>query len=186
MPRSRLVDRHLLAGPSVAGVPCAALAFVAALFPSMVPRSDLIQGILAGIAVSCGYLIGAALAALARLLQIGQAGFRNDRRIRQVGVTLAAGLVAYGLWVLPDWANSARGRDADAIRGHGPPSVRGPAERQRRCHPCLAGPHLPACGLCPLGGRCGWSICNIRLTRSSFRDRQPAAPPRHHVPTAPA
>lgn len=106
--RRRLVDRRLLAGPSVAGVIVAALAFVAALFPSMVPRSDLIQGILAGVAVSFGYLIGAGFAAFARLLEIGKAGLRNDSRIRQAGFSLAAGLVAYGLWVLPDWANSAR------------------------------------------------------------------------------
>ena len=74
----------------------------------MVPRSDLIQGVLAGIAVSCGYLIGATLAALVRLLEIGTAGVHGNRRIRQAGFTLAAALVAYGLWVLPDWANSAR------------------------------------------------------------------------------
>ena len=104
----KLVDRHLLAGPSVAGVIFAAFAFVAALFPSMVPRSDLIQGILAGVAVAFGYFIGAGLAALARLLEIGRARFRNERRIRQLGFTFAAGLVAYGLWIMPDWANSAR------------------------------------------------------------------------------
>lgn len=106
--RRRLVDQRLLAGPSVTGVLFAALAFVAALFPSMVPRSDLIQGVLAGVAVACGYLIGAGLVALARLFEIGQAGFRRGRRIRQVGFTLAAGWVAYGLWIMPDWANSAR------------------------------------------------------------------------------
>ena len=106
--RRGLVDRHLLAGPSVAGAVCAALAFVAALFPSMVPRSDLIQGVLAGIAVAFGYLIGAGLAALARWLQIGPADVRKGRGIRRAGFTLAAALVAYGLWILPDWANSAR------------------------------------------------------------------------------
>jgi uncharacterized membrane protein len=74
----------------------------------MVPRSDVIHGVLAGITIAIGYLIGAALAALARLMEIGPAEEHASGRIRRVCFALAAGLVAYGLWVLPDWANSAR------------------------------------------------------------------------------
>lgn len=51
--RHKLVDRHLWADLSVASVLFAGLAFVAALFPGMVPCSDLIQAILNGVAVLC-------------------------------------------------------------------------------------------------------------------------------------
>ncbi|MGR3686909.1 MAG: alpha/beta hydrolase [Paracoccaceae bacterium] len=109
--RGRIVDQHLLSGPSVAGAVFAALAFVAALLPGMVPRSELGQGILAGFAVSFGYWIGAGLAALARMLGAGEDTAQDGAKARAIGFAdfgLAVGLVAYGLWFLPTWANSAR------------------------------------------------------------------------------
>lgn len=106
--RHTLDDQHLLAGPLVVDAVFAAIAYVASLFPSTALRSNLFQGFLVGITSSLGYLAGAGLAALARLHEIGKTGFHDKRRIRRAGFTLVAGLAAYGMGVLPDWANSAR------------------------------------------------------------------------------
>lgn len=85
-----------------------ALGLVAALTPSMIPRTELVQGALAGIGFAAGYAAGAGIAATARLLEFRPASAPIRTAIRRAAFGLAAGLSLYGLAELTEWQNSTR------------------------------------------------------------------------------
>lgn len=85
-----------------------ALGFVAALTPSMIPRTEVVQGALAGIGFAVGYAAGTGIIATARLLELQPAGAPIWKAIRKAVFGLAAGVSLCGLAELPGWQNSTR------------------------------------------------------------------------------
>lgn len=76
------------------------LCFVLALFPSMIPRSGMVQGVLAGFAFAAGYLVVALVVMLWNAL-----GLRRASWPVMVPVMIGAGmaLMAWGLWRASVW-----------------------------------------------------------------------------------
>lgn len=84
------------------------LFFAAALTPSLVPRSYMVQGVLAGTAFAAGYGIGVFLRWLWAYLQLPLA---SQQMRRAVNISLAAGclvVAGFALNLAADWQNSVR------------------------------------------------------------------------------
>jgi len=92
------------------GLVIGALFLAASLTPSLIPRSFLLQGVLAGTCFAIGYGAGAALLWLWEYLQLPVAG-RNLRRNATWGAAaLAAVVVVAFSWRAAEWQNSIRER----------------------------------------------------------------------------
>ncbi len=118
--RLRAALGRLVEAPEPAGLILGALAFFAALVPSLIPRGELVQGATAGLAFAIGYAAGAGLRRLAELLQIVAIRPVGERRIWPAAI-LAGLVVAAGLVLAPGWQNGVRAVMAmpplDGLRG---------------------------------------------------------------------
>ncbi|GAB2856747.1 alpha/beta-hydrolase family protein [Nocardioides pacificus] len=105
MKRPRAMSQDLclrvLERPSLLGTTLAAWLFVQSLAPSLLPRSWLFQGVLAGLAVAAGYAIGLGLTRLGKALRSrfgwGMRPFGRERN-RQVRIAVATASLGYAVW----------------------------------------------------------------------------------------
>ncbi|MGE4337243.1 MAG: alpha/beta hydrolase [Pigmentiphaga sp.] len=104
--------RRTLRAPSAVGLVLASLAFAAALTPTLIPRTALTQGFLAGIAAAAGYGLGVLLQALWLYLELPRLSGRMRRIVGGVVALLCAGIVAFCLWHAAGWQDSIRERMA--------------------------------------------------------------------------
>lgn len=110
MPRNetQLHDRPLLSRPSQLGLIVGALGFLAALTPSLVPRSELVQGVVAGLGFVIGYAAGAFLVWAGRILEFlpDEPSPRARRMLWAEAVAVA--IIIYGLTQVAGWQNGVR------------------------------------------------------------------------------
>jgi uncharacterized membrane protein len=92
------------------GVVIGALFLAASLTPSLIPRSFLLQGVLAGACFAIGYAVGAALLWLWEYLQLPIANRRLRRNATWAAAALAAVVVVAFSWRAAEWQNSIRER----------------------------------------------------------------------------
>lgn len=105
----RSSDGPLLGRLAPLGLLLGALAFAAALSPSLIPRSGPIQGVLAGLCFACGYGAGAGLTALwLWAVEPAPAAPRTLRRNLRAAAVLAAVIIAWALWQATAWQNDIR------------------------------------------------------------------------------
>jgi uncharacterized membrane protein len=84
-----------------------ALAFLAALVPSLIPRSDVLQGATAGLAFALGYGTGVALLRIGTFMQLVPPRQVNSRLA--LAFMISASLVAMvGLWKAAAWQDGIR------------------------------------------------------------------------------
>lgn len=102
-------DLPLFGRLSPLGLLLGAAAFAAALSPSLIPRSALVQGVLAGLCFGCGYGIGAGLT-LAWLWVAEPRQVPPARLARRswIAAALALGLLVWALWMARGWQNEIR------------------------------------------------------------------------------
>ena len=98
----------LLAPLSPLGLILGAVAFVAALTPSMIPRPGLLQGVEAGVAFALLYGVGTGATALWLWLELPAPSDRYSRAFLRMSVLLCLALVGYGLVRETDWQNAIR------------------------------------------------------------------------------
>ncbi len=104
-PSGENVGRGLV---SSLGLLLGALAFTASLTPSLIPRTGLAQGALAGLAFAVAYGLGAAAAGLWKALGLWTPKLRSNWITRSLGPELAALIVLYGLVNATAWQNFIR------------------------------------------------------------------------------
>lgn len=104
--------RRALRAPSAVGLALASLAFAAALTPTLIPRTALTQGFLAGIAAAAGYGLGVLLQALWLYLELPRAIGKIRCAMLGAVAVLCAGMIGFCLWHAADWQNSIRLRMA--------------------------------------------------------------------------
>ncbi len=97
-------------GPGLNGVGLlvGAVFFALSLFPSLLPRSALQQGVLSGITLAMGYGIGAGLSALWRYLQVPTLRGRTRTVVLGVLLAVAAVGIALAVWRYVGWQNDLR------------------------------------------------------------------------------
>ena len=98
----------LFAPLSPFGLILGALAFLAALTPSMIPRAGVLQGVEAGIAFALLYGVGTGASALWSWLEAPVLGKRYSRAFLRMAILLCLALVGYGLVRETDWQNAIR------------------------------------------------------------------------------
>ena len=98
----------LLAPLSPLGLILGALAFLAALTPSMIPRPGVLQGIEAGVAFALLYGVGTGAGALWSWLELPVPEKRYSRVCLRIAILLCVALVGYGLVLEPGWQNAIR------------------------------------------------------------------------------
>ena len=98
----------LLAPLSPFGMILGAVAFIAALTPSMIPRPGVLQGIESGAAFALLYGVGTGARALWSWLELPAAGDRYPRTFLRLSILLCLALVGYGLVRETDWQNAIR------------------------------------------------------------------------------
>ncbi|WP_373503531.1 alpha/beta hydrolase [Aestuariivirga sp.] len=99
-------DRPLLSGLHPLGIVLGALAFLAALSPSLIPRTGLLQGVVAGLAFAALYGAGVLLGVLWTWLELPAPGKQHHGIISRVAMVLAALIILYGLSSATDWQNA--------------------------------------------------------------------------------
>ena len=103
-----ILDRRIWKSFSSAGLLLGTLLAAFSLTPSLLPRSALMQGILAGLSLAAGYAIGCVFDLTWRYLELPVPPARTARIVR-----LAAGVVCLAIGVAfllraPEWQNSIR------------------------------------------------------------------------------
>jgi uncharacterized membrane protein len=98
----------LFAPLSPFGLILGALAFLAALTPSMIPRPGVLQGVEAGIAFALLYGVGTGASALWSWLEAPVLDKRYSRAFLRMAILLCLALVGYGLVRETDWQNAIR------------------------------------------------------------------------------
>src|SRR5690606_6801445 len=103
-----ILDRRIWKSFSSAGLLLGTLLAAFSLTPSLLPRSALMQGILAGLSLAAGYAIGCVFDLTWRYLELPVPPARTARIVR-----LAAGVVCLAIGVVfllraPEWQNSIR------------------------------------------------------------------------------
>ncbi|MGB3877695.1 MAG: alpha/beta-hydrolase family protein [Shinella zoogloeoides] len=93
---------------SATGLVLGTLFFAASLTPSLLPRTYLTQGMLSGIAMACGYGLGALFSALWFWLELPEPKDRLRRWIMIVAGSLSGIVVLVFLWRTAEWQNSIR------------------------------------------------------------------------------
>ncbi|WP_138466758.1 alpha/beta-hydrolase family protein [Poseidonocella sp. HB161398] len=91
--------------PVAPAVIFAALAFAASLTPSLIPRTPLEQGVLAGLAIGLGYACGALASWLWRLMLLPEPSGPWPLRLATLA---AAAVMAAALWQAPEWQDATR------------------------------------------------------------------------------
>ncbi|MFY7835616.1 MAG: alpha/beta hydrolase [Novosphingobium sp.] len=89
------------------GLLLGAIAFLASLIPSLIPRGELVQGVTGGLAFALGYAAGVGLRWLAENLQIVSRHQLHSRR-RWPAAGVSAAIVLIGLALAPSWQNGVR------------------------------------------------------------------------------
>jgi uncharacterized membrane protein len=98
----------LFAPLSPFGLILGALAFLAALTPSMIPRPGVLQGVEAGIAFALLYGVGTGASTLWSWLEAPVLDKRYSRAFLRMAILLCLALVGYGLVRETDWQNAIR------------------------------------------------------------------------------
>ncbi|GMB80478.1 alpha/beta-hydrolase family protein [Shinella zoogloeoides] len=93
---------------SATGLVLGTLFFAASLTPSLLPRTYLTQGMLSGIAMACGYGLGALFSALWVWLELPEPKDRLRRWIMITAGSLSGIVVLVFLWRTAEWQNSIR------------------------------------------------------------------------------
>ena len=93
---------------SAPGVLTGVLFFAISLFPSMLPRTAVIQGIISGVTVMIGYAIGAGWQWAWNYLQLPSPRGRSWQLIRTVWLVVLALVVASSMWRHVGWQNDVR------------------------------------------------------------------------------
>jgi len=106
MPRA-LVERFMRSLSGI-GLALGILFFAAALTPTLVPRTYIIQGILAGAAFASGYLIGVIIRWLWLYLELPAVNERNRQRVNIILLAVAVLFALWFLWQAAEWQNSIR------------------------------------------------------------------------------
>lgn len=86
----------------------AAVFFYAAMTPSMLPRTPLVQGFVSGAAAAIGFQLSYFLRWLWNFLELPRTPVHWNPRLRLVLFGLAAAIVLYGLWRGFGWQNDTR------------------------------------------------------------------------------
>lgn len=102
-------DGAFLGRVSPTGVVLGALAFAAALWPSLIPRSGVLQGVLAGLCFSFGYFVGFVVVEL-WVWAVQPARVARARLVRRSLGAMLFAMVPIGaaLWLATDWQNDIR------------------------------------------------------------------------------
>ncbi|WP_347140541.1 alpha/beta-hydrolase family protein [Paracoccus sp. SSK6] len=90
------------------GLVLGALFMAASLTPSLIPRSEGVQGVLAGICFAAGYGVAVLLRWIWVTLDLPLIRGRLGRRLLLASTSVAAVIVASFLWRAADWQNSIR------------------------------------------------------------------------------
>ncbi len=93
---------------STIGVAIGTLVLAASLTPSLIPRTDLLQGSLSGGCFAIGYGSGVALQCLWRYLGCPEMRARSRSITRTIVAVLCLAVVAIFLWRSAEWQNSIR------------------------------------------------------------------------------
>ncbi len=102
------VDARLWESFSSAGLLLGTLFAAFSLTPSLLPRSALMQGLVAGLSLSAGYAIGATGGALWRYLELPLPGPRAARIVRAAAGAVCLIVAVAFLARAPEWQNSIR------------------------------------------------------------------------------
>jgi uncharacterized membrane protein len=117
--RPRLSGQGFLARPSNLGLVLGGLAFIAALTPSLVPRGDVLQGLIAGIGFALGYGVGVGLVALARVFELLPAGMPRHRWPTLATLIIAGACILFGVVNSGRWQNGVRAvMDLPPVENH--------------------------------------------------------------------
>ncbi|UZF94171.1 alpha/beta hydrolase [Bosea sp. NBC_00550] len=100
--------RRQLSSLSGVGLVLGTLLFAAALTPTLVPRSYLTQGALAGICFAIGYGLGVLSRQLWRYLELPKPSDRLRRPTNAVALLLSLLIALLFLWKAAEWQNSVR------------------------------------------------------------------------------
>ncbi len=106
LPASRI--RRWAAGLSGIGIAVGTLFFAAALTPSLVPRTYLTQGVLAGACFAAGYGLGNGWRWLWAYLELPQPAEQTRRRANTVIMLLCLAVALVFLSQASEWQNSTR------------------------------------------------------------------------------
>jgi len=90
------------------GLVLGVLFFAAALTPTLVPRTYVIQGVLAGAAFASGYLIGVFIRWIWLYLELPAVNEHTRRRLNTVAITASILVALWFLWQATEWQNSIR------------------------------------------------------------------------------
>jgi uncharacterized membrane protein len=103
------------------GLVIGALFFAAALTPSLIPRSPLLQGVLSGVCFAIGYWLGVILLWAWEWMQLPLAGMRLRRNATWAAAAVAAVVVLRFLWKSAEWQDSIRERMGMPLQGEAEP-----------------------------------------------------------------
>ena len=92
------------------GLVIGALLFAAALTPSLIPRSPLLQGVLSGVCFAIGYALGVLMLAAWEWMQLPLASVRLRRNATWAAAAVAAVVVVRFVWKSAEWQDSIRAR----------------------------------------------------------------------------
>lgn len=84
------------------------LLFAASLTPSLIPRNQVVQGVLSGFAFGAGYGIGVVLRSVYRYLELPGLSSASLRVVRPVAIVACLGLITTALYHVKTWQNSIR------------------------------------------------------------------------------
>lgn len=84
------------------------LLFAASLTPSLIPRNQVVQGVLSGFAFGAGYGIGVVLRSVYRYLELPGLSSGSLRVVRPVAIVACLGLITTALYHVKTWQNSIR------------------------------------------------------------------------------
>lgn len=93
---------------SATGLLVGTLFLAASLTPSLIPRTDVLQGVLSGVAMAAGYGAGMFLRWLWSYLEIPAPGWRVERTIKSGVAAVCVIVVVVYLWRASEWQNAIR------------------------------------------------------------------------------
>ncbi len=88
------------------GLILGALLFAASLTPSLIPRNQVVQGVLSGFAFGAGYGIGVVLRSVYRYLELPGLSSASLRVVRPVAIVACLGLMATAPYHVKTWQNA--------------------------------------------------------------------------------
>ncbi len=88
------------------GICLGLLAIAASLTPSMIPRSDMLQGVLSGFSFVIGYFCGVAIGSAWRFMGLPTPGNFSKIHLSNVAIIFSCGFVSLSLWFYQEWHKS--------------------------------------------------------------------------------